>query len=96
MLLQSHRSYIDSSRPGEIFFIADLLPALPSIWQSGSIYGLRSRGGFEFDLEWDSGKLVRAKVKNISGKRLKVVYQEKEIEVEMKKGKKKEIISDLL
>lgn len=91
MLLQSHRTYTDPSLPGEIFFIADLLPALPSLWKSGTVHGLRSRGGFEFDLEWSDGKLVRTEVKNISGSRLKVVYQDKEIELTMQKGEKKEL-----
>lgn len=91
MLLQSHRTYSDPARPSELLFIADLLPALPNIWQSGKINGLRSRGGFEFNLEWAEGKLVRAEVKNISGNRLKVVYRDKEIELNMQKGEKKEL-----
>lgn len=42
--------------------IIDILPALPSAWQGGTIKGLKAVGNFEVEITWKDGTLVEAKI----------------------------------
>ena len=50
-----------------------LLPALPDVWQNGSIAGLRAIGGFQLvSMEWKDGKVVKAVIKSTLGGNLRL------------------------
>ena len=69
MLVQSH--------DGEIL----LLPALPDQWKSGSIKGVKARGGYLLDIEWREGKLNKVKIVPTKGGKTMLVYKDKTWEI---------------
>jgi len=56
MLLQSHEQNT-----------IHLLPALPQAWPDGNVTALRARGGYAVDIEWRSGNLARAVIRQPKG-----------------------------
>jgi alpha-L-fucosidase 2 len=75
MLLQSHT--------GEL----ELLPALPSAWKSGSVSGLRARGGYEVAIRWAQGRLISAGIKSVWGGSCKVRYGSTTATLPLRPGK---------
>jgi alpha-L-fucosidase 2 len=64
----------------------ELLPALPRAWASGSVRGLRARGGFEVDISWRDGALVAASLRGTPGGTARVRYRETVRTVRVGKG----------
>lgn len=61
MLIQSHDGAIH------------LLPALPDEWKSGSISGLRARGGFVIEsLKWEDGAVTELEIKSTLGNNARI------------------------
>ncbi|MNP74498.1 hypothetical protein D3C76_1713860 [compost metagenome] len=58
-----------------------MLPALPAAWPKGYIRGIRVRGGFEIDLEWENGRLLNARIRSIAESRVTVSYLDQKIDL---------------
>ncbi|MDR0872191.1 MAG: glycoside hydrolase N-terminal domain-containing protein [Prevotellaceae bacterium] len=55
MLIQSQGGYIE------------LLPSLPSDWNTGAFKGIKARGNFEISAEWAGGELDKAEITSNAG-----------------------------
>lgn len=87
MLLQSHvRLSADDPAGSDLRFELEFLPALPSAWTSGSVQGLRARGGFDVDLAWHDHCLESATVRSRLGKELRLRFGETVKTLHLEKG----------
>lgn len=72
-------------------YTIELLPALPQAWPSGSVKGIRARGGLEVAMKWRNAKVAEAVITNKTDKRANVVVkyngQEKAIAIDGGKTK---------
>jgi len=46
----------------------EFLPALPKEWPTGSVRGIKARGGFLVDLAWQNGRIHTAKITSLLGR----------------------------
>ena len=61
MLLQSHTGVIR------------IFPALPESWEQASFHGLRARGAFIIDADYDGGRVQKVVIRSEKGGPLKVL-----------------------
>jgi len=64
-----------------------LLPALPAAWPTGSLRGVRARGGLTIDLEWRGGALVGANILSDRGGKIVVAYRSNRLDCLVDPGK---------
>jgi alpha-L-fucosidase 2 len=74
MLLQSHNG------------IVRILPALPAAWPEGKIHGLKARGNFEVNIDWEKSILTRLEIISMDGAPLTLSYAGKEIDMTPQAG----------
>ncbi len=83
MLVQSHGA------------VVRLLPALPAAWQSGSVRGLRVRGGASVDVFWDRHGIVRAAVTALADIDITIAYGDRTRSLRLVKGQRAALNSSL-
>ncbi|MGB3801058.1 MAG: glycoside hydrolase family 95-like protein, partial [Lewinella sp.] len=66
-----------------------LAPALPKAWARGKISGIRTRGGFEVEIEWSENRLQRSTIKATKDARTVVAHGERELPLRLKAGEQR-------
>ncbi|MDT8390434.1 MAG: glycoside hydrolase N-terminal domain-containing protein [Lentisphaeria bacterium] len=56
-------------------YLIQLLPCLPEAWHHGALRGMRCRGGFELDIEWEKGELKAVRVTSLLGRTARLEYK---------------------
>ena len=93
MLMQSHIRPDAAKQPN--FYEIQLLPALPKAWPTGSVTGLRARGGHEMDFSWAHGKLTKLKIRSSLGQPCRVHHADRSIDLKTDAGKSYTFDGDL-
>ncbi len=78
MLLQSHEEKM-----------IRILPALPEAWHSGSVAGLKARGGLTIDISWENGGLEEVVITAETPGSIVLVYKDTTRDVRYTAGKNK-------
>jgi alpha-L-fucosidase 2 len=81
MLLQSHVQDENGA------YIIHLLPALPSVWDEGTVSGLKARGNVLIDMSWKKGQLAEVRLSPSTEKSFVVKYGQKQMVVDPKTDK---------
>jgi alpha-L-fucosidase 2 len=84
MLLQSH---LRNAPPPAQDYLIDVLPALPAVWPKGNIAGLKARGGFTVDIQWDGGRVQRVVLHSVVGNPCTIRYGEQKVALQTEPGK---------
>ncbi|MGB7844845.1 MAG: glycoside hydrolase family 95 protein [Candidatus Acidiferrum sp.] len=71
------------STPDEI----SVLPALPQQWPSGSLKGVRVRGGGKVDIAWNEGRLTELRLQSDQAKKYRLSYGDRAAEIQIKVGR---------
>lgn len=64
-----------------------VLPALPQQWSSGSLKGVRVRGGGKVDISWKAGQLTEFCLQSKHATKYRVIYGDRSAEVRVNAGK---------
>ena len=71
------------STPDEI----TVLPALPPRWSSGSLKGVRVRGGAKVDITWREGRLIEFKAQSDHAGKYRITYGDRSADAQVDSGK---------
>ena len=53
----------------------NLMENLPSAWSSGTIKGIRARGGYQLSMTWENGELINCVIDSPTGETPRVLYR---------------------
>jgi alpha-L-fucosidase 2 len=67
------------------------LPALPDVWENGSIRGICARGGFELSFDWKNKRITKTNITARAAGKIILINEEKQKVIEMQKGQRMEI-----